>query len=158
MLDGANTFHPNIKLVRQVGTKMPFLDVFIENNNGILATSVYRKDSAEPYIVPFKSDHPRHIFNNIIDGTLTRALLYSSTLFAFNEEQRLIELLLLYNGLVFPVSCANSFSSFFYPRRYPPRHIYKHFKKFFSSTSCPQHRSCLALQLKIILHLFAPMY
>jgi hypothetical protein len=71
MLDEANSFHPNIKLVRQIGTSVSFLDVFIENNNGILATSVYRKDSAEPYIVPFRSDHPRHIFDNIINGTLT---------------------------------------------------------------------------------------
>jgi hypothetical protein len=71
MLDGANSFHPNIKLVRQIGTSVSFLDVFIENNNGILAISVYRKDSTEPHIVPFRSDHPRHIFDNIINGTLT---------------------------------------------------------------------------------------
>ncbi len=81
--------HP--QLVRQIGTSVPFLDVFIENTNGILATSVYRKDSTEPYIAPFRSDHPRHIFNNIIDGTLTRSLRYSSTLSAFNEERRLIK-------------------------------------------------------------------
>ncbi len=70
MLDEANSFHPNIKLVRQVGTSASFLDVFIENKNGILATSVYRKDLTETYIVPFRSDHPRHVFNNIIDGAL----------------------------------------------------------------------------------------
>jgi hypothetical protein len=62
MLDEANSFHPNIKLVRQIGTSVSFLDVFIENKNSILATSVYRKDSTEPYIVPFKSDNPRHVF------------------------------------------------------------------------------------------------
>jgi len=105
MLDEANSFHPNIKLVRQIGTSVSFLDVFIENKNGILATSVYRKDSAEPYIVPFKADHPRHVFNNIIDGALMRAIRYSSTLFAFNEERFLIKLILLYNGLVFHIFC-----------------------------------------------------
>ncbi len=98
ILDEANNAHPNIKLVRQIGTNVSFLDVFIENKDGILATSVYRKDSTEPCIVPFRSDHPYHIFNNIIDGTLTRALRYSSTLSAFNEERRLIKLMLLYNG------------------------------------------------------------
>jgi hypothetical protein len=51
MLDEANSFHPNINLVPQVGTNMSFLVVFIENKNGILATSVYRKNSTEPYIV-----------------------------------------------------------------------------------------------------------
>ncbi len=105
MLDEANSFHPNIKLVRQVGTSASFLDVFIENNNGILATSVYRKDSTEPYIVPFRSDHLRHVFNNIIDGALMREIRYSSTLFAFNEERRLIKLILLYNGLHFHIFC-----------------------------------------------------
>ncbi len=44
-MDEANSFHPNIKLVRQVETSSSFFDVFIENKNGILATSVYRKDS-----------------------------------------------------------------------------------------------------------------
>jgi hypothetical protein len=86
MLDEANNSHPNIKLVRKIGTNVPFLDVFIENNNGILITSVYHKEAAEPYIVPFKSDHPRHVFLNIIETTLLRAVRYSSILPIFNKE------------------------------------------------------------------------
>ncbi len=85
-------------LVRQIGTSVSFLDVYIENKNGILATSVYHKEASEPYIVPFKSDHPRHVFNNIIDVALMRAIRYSSILSTFNEEQRLIKLMFLYNG------------------------------------------------------------
>jgi hypothetical protein len=77
-----------------------FLDVFLENKNDVLATSVYHKEAAEPYIVPFNSDHPRHIFKNIIDTALLRAMRSSSTLAAFNKEQRSIKLMLLYNGLV----------------------------------------------------------
>ena len=98
MLDEANQSHPNIKLVRQLGTSISFLDVHIKNQNGTLVTSVYHKEAAEPYIVPFKSDHPRHVFNNIIDVALTRAIRYSSTLSAFDEERRFIKLKLLYNG------------------------------------------------------------
>jgi len=98
MLDEANDFHPNIKLVRQLGTSVSFLDVLVENKNGMLATSVYHKEAAEPYVVPFKSDHPRHIFTNIIDTALIRAVRYSSTLSTFNEERRIIKLMLLYNG------------------------------------------------------------
>ncbi len=100
MLDEANNFHPNIKLVRKIGTNVPFLDVFIENNNGILTTSVYHKEAAEPYIVPFKSDHPRHVYKNIIETALLRAIRYSSTLPIFNKERRAIKLKLLYNGFV----------------------------------------------------------
>ena len=65
-----------------------------------IATSIYRKEAAEPYIVPFKSYHPRHVFNNIIDCALMRAVRYSSTISAYNEEQRSIKLMLLYNGFV----------------------------------------------------------
>jgi dsDNA-binding SOS-regulon protein len=98
MLDDANNLHPNIKLVRQLGTSVSFLDVFIENKNGVLTTSLHHKEAAEPYIVPFKSDHPRHIFKNVIDVALMRAVRYSSTRTAFNEEQRSIKLMFLYNG------------------------------------------------------------
>jgi len=100
ILDEANNSHPNIKLVRQVGTKVSFLDVLIENQDGILATSVFHKEAAEPYIVPFHSDHPRHIFANITDNALLRAVRYSSKLPTFQQEQRLLKLMLLYNGFV----------------------------------------------------------
>ncbi len=72
----------------------------MENKNGVLATSVFRKEATEPYIVPFKSDHPQHVFTTIVNGALTRAVRYSSTLLAFNTERRSIQLLLLYNGFV----------------------------------------------------------
>ncbi|CAM4848492.1 unnamed protein product, partial [Rotaria magnacalcarata] len=83
MLDEANNFHPNIKLVRQL---------------------VYHKEAAEPYVVPFGSDHPGHVFRNTVDTTITRAVRYSTTLSEFEEEIRQMKLMFLYNG-------------------YPPRHI-----------------------------------
>ena len=97
-LDDANTWHPNIKLEYKIGKSLPFLDVLMTNNNGILSTSVYHKPAAEPYVVPFISDHPRHVFRNIIQTALTRAIRYSSTLEAFQYERRYIQLMLLYNG------------------------------------------------------------
>jgi hypothetical protein len=114
MLDEANNLHPSIKLVRQLGTAVSFLDVFVENRNGVLATSVHRKEAAEPYIVPFQSDHPRHVFANIINGALMRAIRYSSTLSAFNEERRSIKLTLLYNGFVYPLSSILMYSIFLF--------------------------------------------
>jgi hypothetical protein len=97
-LDDANTWHPNIKLEYKIGKSLPFLDVLMTNNNGILSTSVYHKPTAEPYVVPFISDHPRHVFRNIIQTALTRAIRYSSTFEAFQYERRYIQLMLLYNG------------------------------------------------------------
>ncbi len=97
-LDDANTWDPNIKLDYKISKSLPFLDVLLTNNNGTLSTSVYHKPAAEPYVIPFISDHPRHVFNNIIQTSLTRAIRYSSTFEAFNVERRSIKLMLLYNG------------------------------------------------------------
>ncbi|CAM2728884.1 unnamed protein product [Rotaria socialis] len=98
MLDEANNFHPNIKLVRQIGRSVPFLDVLIQNRKGTLTTSVYHKEAAEPYVVPFGSDHPGHVFRNTVDTAIARAVCYSTTLSEFEEEIRQIKLMFLYNG------------------------------------------------------------
>ena len=98
VLDNVNQWHRNIKLEYKIDQSLPFLDVLISNKNGILSTSVYHKPAAEPCVVPFASDHPRHIFRNIVHAALKRALRYSSTFEAFNIERRYIRLMLLYNG------------------------------------------------------------
>ncbi|CAF5081278.1 unnamed protein product, partial [Rotaria magnacalcarata] len=88
----ANDFHPNIKLEGTIGSCISFLDL-INNNNGILSIFVHYKPAAEPCVVPFVSDHPRHVFSNII-----RVVRYSSILGIFEKERRSIQLMLLYNG------------------------------------------------------------
>ncbi|CAM4974414.1 unnamed protein product [Rotaria socialis] len=108
----ANDFHPNIKLEANIGSCVSFLDLLINNKNGVLFTSVYHKPAAEPCVVPFISDHPRHVFSNIIQAALLRALRYSTTLDIFEKERRSIRLMLLYNG-------------------YPSRYIDTNFRKFF---------------------------
>ncbi|CAF3813930.1 unnamed protein product [Rotaria sordida] len=116
LLDRANIWHPNIKLDYKIGKCLPFLDILLTNNNGILLTTVYHKPAAEPYVTPFLSDHPRHVFQNIIQNALTKAIRYSSTYEAFQNEQRLIRLKLLYND-------------------YPPTFIDKQFSKFLIATA-----------------------
>ncbi|CAF5095511.1 unnamed protein product, partial [Rotaria magnacalcarata] len=44
------------------------------------------------------SDHPPHVFSNIIQAALLRAVRYSSTSEIFQNERRTIRLMLLYNG------------------------------------------------------------
>ncbi|CAF1533511.1 unnamed protein product [Didymodactylos carnosus] len=97
-LADANTWHPNIKLGYTIGKSLPFLDVLLTNDNGQLFTSIFHKPAAEPYVIPFISDHPRHVFNNIVKTSLQRAIRYSSTFETFNYERRQIKLTLLYNG------------------------------------------------------------
>ncbi|CAF1265623.1 unnamed protein product [Rotaria sordida] len=73
---------------------IPFLDVLISNISGILFSSVYHKPATEPSLLSFLSDHPRHVIQTI----LMRAVRYSSTFQAFNNERRTIRLTLLLNG------------------------------------------------------------
>jgi len=57
MLEDAKHYHPNIKFNYEIGFCVSFLDLQIKNQEGILITSVHHKKVAEPYLVPFKSDH-----------------------------------------------------------------------------------------------------
>ena len=91
---------------------MEFLDVLIENNQRQLKTSVHRKPAAEPYILPYTSDHPRHIHSNTIYTALLRAIRLSSDLQTFDHGRLNSEVSLLSNG-------------------YPPKFITHHFKQFF---------------------------
>jgi hypothetical protein len=99
-LNDANEWHSNIKLQANIGTTAPFLDVLVSNNQGVLHRSVYHKPSAEPYVLPFLSDHPRYTFANVIQTALVRAIRYSSTFETFSNEHIAVELMLLYNGSV----------------------------------------------------------
>ncbi|CAF4551446.1 unnamed protein product, partial [Rotaria socialis] len=119
LLDDVNTWHPNIKLDYKISNSLPFLDVQLTNNNGILSTCVYHKPSAEPYVTPFISDHPRHVFSNIIKNFIERATRYSSTFEAFNCERRYIKLMLLYNG---------------YPSTFIENEFHKYFSEYISKS------------------------
>ena len=61
--------------------KVEFLDVYIKNSNGSLLTSVFHKPAAEPYVLPFASDHPRHIHINIPYEALLRAARLCSNVY-----------------------------------------------------------------------------
>ncbi len=100
MLKNTTQHHPDIQLTSTIDHTNSFLDVHIKNIGHNLITSVYHKEAAEPYVVPFKSDHLQHVFVNIIECALLRALRYSSTLEEFNHERRVIKLMLLYNGYI----------------------------------------------------------
>jgi hypothetical protein len=138
LLKDVNEWHPNIKLQGNIGKSVPFLDVLVKNDQGVLHTSVYHKPSAEPYVVPFLSDHPRHTFPNIIQMALVRAIRYSSTFATFNSEQIAVELILLYNESVFSHNIEFLHSECLY-FSYPSTYIDKQFRNILgdgiSSTS-----------------------
>jgi hypothetical protein len=102
----------NIRITRSFGSTIEFLDVLINNDHGQLKTSVYHKPAAEPYLLPYVSEHPRHIHCNTIKGALLRAIRLCSNVDDFDEERLQIELKLLLNG-------------------YPLKFVTYQFKRFF---------------------------
>ena len=112
LLDKEGKKDVNIGINYHIYESVEFLDVLIENNQGQLKTSVFRKPAAEPYILPYISDHPHHIHSNTIDTALLRAIRFCSDIETFHNERLNTEIALLLNG-------------------YPPKFINHHFKQFF---------------------------
>ena len=102
----------NIKIEPKINTSVHFLDVTITNDNGQLRTTVFHKPTAEPYILPYTSDHPRHIHRNIPYAALLRVARICSHVHDFNMECTRINTSLLLNS-------------------YPPHFITKQFNRFF---------------------------
>ena len=64
-IDRWNKFDPNIQLLSNIDRHVNFLDLYIENKDGELVTTVYHKPSEKPYYLPFNSVHPLHMKMNI---------------------------------------------------------------------------------------------
>ena len=107
----------HIRITYTVGLSAEFLDVHIENAIGLLKTSIYHKPAAEPYVLPYSSDHPRHVHINIPYEALLRAARLCSDVYAFDKERLDIEMILLVNG-------------------YPSQFIRQHFNRFFQLNRC----------------------
>ncbi|CAF1102012.1 unnamed protein product [Rotaria sordida] len=102
----------NIKIHYEINTSVDFLDITIISEHGQLKTCLYHKPTAEPYILPYTSDHPRHIHHNIPYAALLRAAHISSDVQDFNTECIRIDMSLLLNS-------------------YPPIFITKQIYRFF---------------------------
>jgi hypothetical protein len=88
------------------------LDVTIINKNGQLKTCVYHKPTAEPYYLPYTSDHPHKYHRNIPYSALIRAAHLCSNVHDFNLERLHIEISLLL-GQYPPTFISNQFLRFF---------------------------------------------
>ena len=77
-----------------------------------MTTSVFHKPTAELYILPYTSDHPRRVHRNIPCAALLRAARICSNVHDFTIERIRIDMSLLLND-------------------YPPAFITKHTSRFF---------------------------
>jgi hypothetical protein len=102
----------NIEIECTIDISVNYLDVTIKNENGKLRTLVYRKPTAEPYYLPYTSDHPHKYHRNISYSALIRAARLCSHVHDFNIERLRIEMSLLLG-------------------QYPPNLISDQFLRFF---------------------------
>jgi hypothetical protein len=102
----------NIEIDSVITTTVNYLDVLITNENGQLKTCVYHKPTAEPYCLPYRSDHPRKYHRNIPYSALIRAARLCSNVDDFDLERLRIEIALLLGN-------------------YPPKFISEQFLRFF---------------------------
>jgi hypothetical protein len=128
-LDNAQNKDINIDIDYKINTSVDFLDVTVENKNGYLTTSVFHKPSAEPYVLPYTSDHPHHIHHNIPYAALLRIARLCSNVHDFDMERIRTDLSLLLNN-------------------YPSEYISKHFHRFFEVNNA----------MPVLKHLDAQMY
>ena len=72
-LENANKTLPNISFSHEYSsTAVSFLDVMTKINNGIISTSLYKKNTDNHLNVHYTSCHPKHMKNSIIFSQLLR--------------------------------------------------------------------------------------
>ncbi|CAF1456421.1 unnamed protein product [Rotaria sp. Silwood1] len=126
----------NVKISITISQSLEYLDVTIENNNGHLKISIYHKSASEPYILPYESNHPRHIHANIIYTALVQAARSCSNMEDFDMERLSTEMILLVKG---------------YPSKFIQHHIKKFFVKYDSMSVWTELNSEVYQQLRNML-------
>ncbi|CAF4346110.1 unnamed protein product [Rotaria socialis] len=88
-LDKVAKKDPNIEITYSIASCVDFPDVIINNGNGKLTTSIYHKPAAEPHILPYTSDHSRHVHRNIPYAALLSAARLCSNIDGFHMDRHL---------------------------------------------------------------------
>jgi hypothetical protein len=116
--------HPDIRITTSIGSNVLFLNAYIENQKGQLATRVYHEPTIQQYVLPYVVGHPRITYRQWFRSGLIRAARYSQTFDDFDQERIYIELTFLANGFSFDfvTSQVQQFFSFFNISTLPSAH------------------------------------
>ena len=112
VLEAAQKKDINIEIETNISSSVNYLEVTITNDNGQLRTKVYHKPTAEPYYLPYTSDHPHRYHRNIPYSALLRAARFCFDVDDFNQERHRLDVSLLLSD-------------------YPPKMITNEFLRFF---------------------------
>ncbi|CAF5114934.1 unnamed protein product, partial [Rotaria magnacalcarata] len=90
--------NPNVQFQKLIGTNVPFLNAFVENQNGELFTRVYHHPILPRYTLPYVVGHSKLAHGDWFRSALIRAVCYCSSIEHFNLERIYLELTCLANG------------------------------------------------------------
>ena len=94
-----NRVHNNIKFTveKSINNSIPFLDIKLHMDNGVISTEVYRKDTFTGRLLNFKSVVPKTWKDGLINTLVHRAYHLSSTWHNFHKEIETIRNVLIFN-------------------------------------------------------------
>ncbi|CAM4844330.1 unnamed protein product [Rotaria magnacalcarata] len=98
-----------------IASSVPFLNAFVQNQNGNLFSRIYRHPLIQGYSLPYEVGHAKLVHSDSLRSVLIRAVCYCSSVEDFNLERICLELTCLTNG---------------YPLRFVETHV-QHFFNFF---------------------------
>ncbi|CAF4407436.1 unnamed protein product, partial [Rotaria magnacalcarata] len=101
---------------------VPFLNAFVQNQNGDLFSRIHRHPLIQGYSLPYEVGHAKLVHSDWLRSALIRAVCYCSSVEDFNLERIYLELTCLTNGysLRFVETHVQHFFNFFHlhPMRY----------------------------------------
>ncbi|CAF4946003.1 unnamed protein product, partial [Rotaria socialis] len=113
---------PNVQFQKLIGSCVPFLNAFVQNQNGDLFSRIHRHPLIQGYSLPYEVGHAKLVHSDWLRSALIRAVCYCSSVEDFNLERIYLELTCLTNGysLRFVETHVQHFFNFFHlhPMRY----------------------------------------
>lgn len=88
----------HIKFETKIDFHVDFLQVYIENRQGVHYTRVHHDSMTQKYILPFVNRHAYVEHSHWLRSSLVRAVRYCTSVEDFNQERAYLQMTLLANG------------------------------------------------------------
>ncbi|CAF4636069.1 unnamed protein product, partial [Rotaria socialis] len=89
---------PNVQFQKLIASSVPFLNAFVQNQNGDLFSRIHRHPLIQGYSLPYEVGHAKLVHSDWLRSALIRAVCYCSSVEDFNLERIYLELTCLTNG------------------------------------------------------------
>jgi len=98
LLQTIGSEHSYVVLEVEFGSKIAFLNAYIENLNGTLYTRVYHDPSIQKYTLPYVIGNAKVAHSHWFRSALIQAVRYCTSVYDFNQERIYLEITCLANG------------------------------------------------------------